>query len=213
MGAGGRLKRGLGRLFPRWLLVAGRPRPDRRIALTFDDGPHPEHTPRILDVLARHGAGATFFIQAMEAEKYPDLVRRMLAAGHEIGNHGYAHPDARRVPLVEYLADVDRARGAIEGIAGKPLPRLFRPPYGNLTPRSLWSLVRRGYRIVLWSADLNDSFIPTADELVAHARALEVQPGQILLLHEDYAQTVEALPQILDLLAARGHTFVTVSQL
>lgn len=213
MGAGGTLKRTLGRLFPRWLIVAGRARPDRRIALTFDDGPHPEHTPRILDILASHAARATFFVQGVEAEKYPELVRRVHAAGHEIGNHGYAHLDARRVPLAEYLADADRAHRTLEAITGKPLPGLFRPPYGNLTPRSLAALVLRGSRIVLWSADLNDSFIHAAPELVAHVRALALQPGQILLLHEDYAHTVEALPEILDLLTARGHAFTGVSEL
>ena len=213
MSAGKTIKRILGRLFPRQIIVAGRQRPDGRIALTFDDGPHPEHTSLILDILARHSAKATFFLQGMEAEKYPDLVRRMHAAGHEIGNHGFSHLDARRVPLKEYLNDAGRGQRLLEGIVGTPLPRLFRPPYGTLTTLAFAALAARGYRIALWSADLNDSFILTAPELIAHARTLAIRPGQILLLHEDYAHTVQALPELLGLLAARGHVFTTVSGL
>lgn len=213
MGAGGALKRILGCLLPRRVIVAGRARPDRRIALTFDDGPHPDHTPRILDILAEHAAQATFFMQGAEAEKYPTLVRRLHAVGHEIGNHGYAHLDAKRVPLAKYLHDVDATHRLLEAIVGQSLPRLFRPPYGSLTPLALATLIARGYRIALWSADLNDSFIRTVPELVAHVRMLPLRPGEVLLLHEDYAHTVEALPEILGVLTARGHAFVALSGL
>lgn len=207
------IKHALGRLLPRQFIVAGRQRPDRRIALTFDDGPHPEHTPLILDILVSHSAKATFFLQGLEAEKYPALVRRLYAEGHEIGNHGYAHLDARRTPLNEYLDDTDRAQRVLEDIVGGSLSRLFRPPYGHVTARALVALITRGYRITLWSADLDDSFITSAPALVAHARSLAIRPGQVLLLHEDYAHTVKALSEILSHLAAREHTFATVSGL
>jgi peptidoglycan/xylan/chitin deacetylase (PgdA/CDA1 family) len=206
MSAGRIIKEGLAALFPRALVTHGR-RDSGRISLTFDDGPHPAHTPRILQILAEHRATATFFLQGHECEQYPDLVRAIAAAGHEIGSHGYHHLDARAESRERYVAEAMQAHALIEKILGRSLPRLFRPPYGNVTPGTVLALVRRGFQFVFWTTDTQDSFIEDRDALVAHVARQPIAAGDILLLHEDYAHTVAALPDILEEISRRSLGF------
>ena len=213
MSVGGLVKRALGRTLPRAVLVKGRRATRPRVALTFDDGPHPEHTPRILELLAARRVHATFFLQGAQVERRPGLARAIAAAGHEVGNHGHSHLDARRTPLGAYVADVERAQRVLQQALGTALEPLFRPPHGSVTALSFLSLARRGYRFVFWSADSRDSFIRTQRGLVDHVESLAVSDGDILLFHEDYAHTVEALPGILDSLRDRSLGFLPVGKL
>ncbi len=206
------LKHGLATLLPGVILTRGRRR-DNRVALTFDDGPHPENTPRILDVLDDHRAMATFFVQAEIAEKYPALVREMSSRGHQIGNHGYSHLDAKQSCLRAYVADTQRAQLVLEDIVGRKLDPIFRPPFGNITGRAFLALAWRGFRFVFWSVDSRDSFIRDPSALTAHVTSQSIGGGDILLFHEDYAHTLASLPRILQSLQDRRLGFTLVENL
>ncbi len=210
MSAASAFKHTLGSLLPRILLTRGT-RQNNRIAVTFDDGPHPENTPRILDLLDEVKATATFFLQANEAEAHPHLVRQISARGHQIGNHGYLHLDAKKSGLRVYVENTHRAQGILDDIMGRRLDRIFRPPYGSITGPSFIRLAWSGFRFVLWSVDSRDSFIRDPAALTAHVGSQGIVGGDILLFHEDYAHTVKALPAILRSLRDRSLEFAPVS--
>lgn len=209
MGAGRLIKHGLAAAFPNLVLIR-QGRAGRRIALTFDDGPDPRNTPRILDILEAAHATATFFVQGKNAEAHPALVREVVARGHQIGNHGYLHLDARRTNLRTYVEDTKHAQNVLENILGRRIEKIFRPPYGNITGPSFLTLTWQGFRFVFWSVDSRDSFIREAPALTAHIDSLPIAGGDILLLHEDYAHTVESLPHILRTLRERSIEFSRV---
>lgn len=184
--------------------------PDQSLALTFDDGPHPDNTPRILDILDRLDIKATFFIQGCEAKDRHDMVRRVVIEGHQIGNHGFHHLDCRKVSTDEFVNDIEDAQKLFEDITGNELGRIFRPPYGSVTPGSFWRLNRLGYRYVFWSTDSRDSFIRSPESLLAHMQSLDVESGDVLLFHEDYDHTVEILEAALSFYQQQGYRFATV---
>ena len=186
------------------------------VALTFDDGPNPEATPLILDVLGEKGVKATFFVLGSHAERWPDLVRRIAHEGHQVGNHGYFHRKLQfRSPF--YVArDIRLGIRAIRR-AGGPAPRHFRAPHGFRSPWTTPIAHSYGERTVGWSLGVWDSDRPGVDEIVR--RTLEgVRPGSIVLLHDgdgynpdgDRLQTAEALPQIIDELKKQGYEFATL---
>lgn len=212
MSAGRIVKHGLAAVFPGLVLIR-QGRAKRRIAITFDDGPDPRHTPRILDILDSAGAGATFFVQGKTAEEHPALVREIAARGHQIGNHGYSHLDARRSSLRAYVEDTKHAQNVLENILGRRIEKIFRPPYGNITGPSFLALTWQGFRFVFWSVDSRDSFIRDAPALTAYIDSLPIAGGDILLLHEDYAHTVESLPRILQSLKDRSLESSRISDL
>lgn len=156
-----------------------------RVALTYDDGPHPEHTPRILDVLARHEVRATFFVLAGPARRYPAIVRRIVADGHELALHGADHGRLTRLSTRAALASVLGARSAVQDVAQVPL-QLFRPPYGASTLRVNAALRARGLDVVLWTAEALD-WVHGEEEDVAGNALRTVRPGAFLLLHDDRA--------------------------
>ena len=174
------------------------------MGLTFDDGPHPEHTPRILDVLDAQGARATFFVQGDMVERHPLLLREVAARGHRVGNHGYGHMDARDTDPIEYLASVLRTQAMLEEIVGAPLPRYFRPPYGRVTLRTVIALLRHGFQFVFWSLDSRDSFLTDSSAVLEHIEGQRIEPGCIMLLHEDYRHTVAVLEPLIALVRRRG---------
>lgn len=177
------------------------------IALTFDDGPHPVNTPRILDCLDRVGAKATFFVQGAMAEAHPEIVKEAARRGHRIGNHGYRHHSAREVPVSEYTADFLRCQALLLDLLGKDAGLDFRPPYGHLTPRTFRAMLSAGFRIVFWSVDSRDSFVCDGAELARFVAQMPLRASEVMLFHDDYAHTVQALPAILADLQSRGCTF------
>ncbi|MEP7155927.1 MAG: polysaccharide deacetylase family protein [Betaproteobacteria bacterium] len=212
MGIGSGIKRMAAWLAPKSFVVSGR-RGSRCIAITFDDGPHPENTPRILAALAEHGAKATFFLQGSMAEKNPELVLDIVQRGHQLGNHGYAHPDANSVPTAAYVEDVIRAQESLEKILGRKLPRLFRPPFGSITPGSVFALLRRGFCFIFWSLDSRDSYLRDSQSLFKYIENQSIPAGSILLFHDDYAHTVEILPRVLAHLKEHNFQLVTVGEI
>lgn len=156
---------------------------ERVLALTYDDGPHPEDTPRLLDELAAHGARATFFVLSGQVERHPAIARRLLTEGHELALHG---PDHRSLTTMDDRAAVEhvrRARDTVEQITSSRL-RLYRPPYGEHTPRQARGIARLGLDVVIWSADSLDWQPGTAEEIAGRVIA-SVFPGGIVLLHDN----------------------------
>lgn len=184
-------------------------RDHRRIALTFDDGPDPVHTPRVLDRLAALDVRATFFVVGSKVAAYPDLVRRIVAEGHELGNHTYNHrylPLQRSQTVRDELARTDDAIARVTG----SVPRLARPPYGGRSPRNVRAFARAGKQLVLWDVNSWDwKGAPPADTA---ARVLaRVRPGSIVLMHDICASTPDALRLIVEALRGQDYELATVS--
>ena len=159
---------------------------------------------RILDALDNAGAKATFFVQGAMAVACPDIVRDAVRRGHRVGNHGFLHHSARAVPFSTYLADILKCQSVLQDILGSDVGLDFRPPYGHLTPRTLWAMARNGFRTVFWSIDSRDSFILESGKLVQSIAGTRLRAAEVMLFHDDYAHTAEALPAVLSNLKARG---------
>ena len=183
------------------------------VALTFDDGPHPEHSPKILDALKKEGACATFFLNGSQVLEYPDIVRRMVAEGHEIGNHTFSHRRLRGLSLSEVADEIERTKTILEEICGKVT--LIRPPWGTMSFLLLLYVIATKQRLVLWTHDSGDSSSKSMqpDALVTRIEGLPLQSGDILLFHDDYEHTVRSMPQILSNLRRKGVGLSTVSGL
>ncbi|MDQ4138392.1 MAG: polysaccharide deacetylase family protein [Actinomycetota bacterium] len=177
------------------------------VALTFDDGPGP-HTAAVLDALAARRAPATFFLQGFHAERYPDLVRRMHAEGHQIGNHTWNHADLTTLPGAAVAEQIQRTNDVIGAIIGAP-PTTFRPPYGAFNDDVLGHAAMPA---ILWSLDTKDWRKP-GDAAVLERTVAGSQPGDIVLLHDVHESTARVTPQIIEGLIQRGFTLVTVEQL
>lgn len=184
------------------------------VALTFDDGPWPQSTQAILDVLDEHEVRATFFMLGGRVQRNPDLVRKMARDGHLLGAHSVSHRPFSRIKSKEVRQQIVRGRRIIRKASGVDTPWL-RPPYGSMNSGA-WRAVRKeGARVVLWDVDSNDWKKPGAKK-ITRAVVKRVKPGSIVLLHDgggDRTQTVEALPGIIEGLKNKGYAFVTVEDL
>jgi cellulose synthase/poly-beta-1,6-N-acetylglucosamine synthase-like glycosyltransferase/peptidoglycan/xylan/chitin deacetylase (PgdA/CDA1 family)/spore germination protein YaaH len=194
---------------------------EHQVALTFDDGPDPKWTPKILDILKAAEVKAAFFVLGGNAEQHPDLVRRIVAEGHEIGNHTYYHPNLSLCWPEHIRLELNATQLLIETITGRSTT-LFRPPYNaDTSPSSLGDLVPLRiandlhYLVVLENIDPQDWARPGADVILQRVKQ-QRRDGSIILLHDaggDRSQTVEALPKIIDWLETRGDTIVPLSKL
>jgi len=182
------------------------------VAMTFDDGPHPQNTPKLLDILRERNIKATFYVIGRNVDLYPAITRRIVAEGHEIGNHTYTHGNMTKMSDAKVREELNKCRDAIARAAGVK-PRTLRPPYGALlqTQRS-WIHSEFGYPTVMWAVDPRDWQRPGPS--VVTSRILSATtPGAIVLAHDLHAPTVTAMPATLDGLLKKGYKFVTVSQL
>lgn len=182
------------------------------IAITFDDGPHASNTPRLLDMLSSRGIKATFFCVGTNVARYPNIIRRVIADGHEMANHTWNHPKLSGLGDSGLRSELDRANAGILSVAGVA-PRMYRPPYGAITARQKQLIMSEyGYPTILWSVDPEDWKRP--GPAVVTSRILsQTKPGAIILVHDIHPPSVDAMPATLDGLLARGYRFVTVSQL
>jgi peptidoglycan/xylan/chitin deacetylase (PgdA/CDA1 family) len=198
---------GLGRV----LDIERRQGGDAGVALTFDDGPHPQGTPTALEVLREHGATATFFLAGEQVERRPALVAEIVAAGHRVELHCHRHRNLLRLGVRQFLEDAERARVAIEDASGQAVTD-YRPPYGIFSAATLRAVRRRGWRPVLWSRWGRDWDRRATAESIAHRSSSGIEAGDIVLLHDaDYysargswVRTVAALPLILEEIEGRG---------
>ena len=192
--------------------IADRTRSGRDYGLTFDDGPHREGTPAVLDVLARHEVRATFFLVGEQVARNPSLAAEIVAAGHEIGLHCDRHRNQLRLGPRAVREDIERGAARIEETTGRPIVR-YRPPYGIFNATALALVHRNGWRPLLWTHWGRDwEARATPESIAARLVGGPVAEGSVLLLHDadDYSaegswrRTVAALPRVLDGLAATG---------
>jgi peptidoglycan/xylan/chitin deacetylase (PgdA/CDA1 family)/GT2 family glycosyltransferase len=206
-------------------LVSHQPSPGRRIALTFDDGPSPEWTPKIASILRAEKVPATFFEVGSQVVRYPDITRMLYRDGFELGNHTFTHASLESLPGWEAQLQVALTESAISGITGER-PRLVRPPYSStteaVTPQEehAWgAIAASGYTIALANYDTQDWERPGVREILRNVLsepAIHLGIGGIVLMHDaggNRAQTVAALPRLIHALRRRGFAFATVSQL
>jgi peptidoglycan/xylan/chitin deacetylase (PgdA/CDA1 family) len=182
------------------------------IAITFDDGPHPQNTPRLLDMLRARNIKATFYVIGQSVNLYPQIVRRTVAEGHEIGNHTHTHRLLSKLGNDEVRGEISRCRDAIANAAGVT-PRTLRPPYGGMLQAQREMIFNEfGTPVILWSVDPLDWKRPGAGVITSRILA-GASAGGIVLAHDLHGQTVDAMPATLDGLLRKGFQFVTVSQL
>ncbi|MBC7818783.1 MAG: polysaccharide deacetylase family protein [Planctomycetaceae bacterium] len=193
-----------------WLMTRG-PRVSvphqTEIALTFDDGPHPEHTPRLLDLLAASGAKGTFFVIGEQTLRHPKLVRRMVDEGHEIGNHTWTHSEPSQTSAVQFLEEVTQTRRMIQNLTGRDC-RLMRPPKGALTVGKTLGLWRRQQTIALWNSDPKDFAMTNETELFRWLDGYHPRTGDIVLLHDNHPRAAVAVERLTN----NGLRFVTLSE-
>ena len=183
--------------------------------LTFDDGPIPAETPWVLEQLAAFNAKATFFCVGQNLERYPEIARAALAAGHRLGNHTHHHRSAWATGRAEYLQEVDRCQAVVrelltdnQQLTGEQKP-LFRPPYGRLT----WPLLRAlkpEFRVVMWSVLTRDYDPQLSPENCLRFTLAAIRPGDIVVFHDSYKASARlrfVLPRVLAHFAALGFQF------
>ena len=184
-----------------------------RVALTFDDGPHPGRTKRILALLDQYSVKATFFILGCNAEYYPEPLALAVAAGHEIEDHSFDHVTRGKTAL-ELENSITKTARIIEQASGRS-PRFFRPPEGKCTPELNEALSVLGYESVFWTVDSRD-WTGKPAEAIARDVLAQVKDGDVLLFH-DYTcpgeNTLHALEKIIPALLSRGYRFVTVEEM
>jgi peptidoglycan/xylan/chitin deacetylase (PgdA/CDA1 family) len=190
-----------------------------QLALTYDDGPNDPHTLRLLDVLAKHGAKATFFLIGKYLRQRPEIARAVLAAGHEIGNHTYNHPNLIFVSAARLRQELEDCNKALEDALGVT-PKLFRPPFGGRRPSVLRIARSFGFQTVMWSVSSDDWKADSPDFILKKiAPGLKSSRAEIVLMHDgghlafgaDRAHTVEATRRLLK--SSPGKHFVSVSEL
>ena len=197
-------------------LVHRGPTSERVVALTFDDGPTPAGTDSILDILEAKGATATFFVTGSELQANPDLGRRIVAAGHELGNHSYSHPRFLLRSQSSIRFEIETTDSLIRA-AGQTGPIHFRPPYGKKLVGLPWYLHRTSRTTVMWDIepDSDTEIAPTSERITDHVLS-RATPGSIILLHVMYPsrrESLRAVGGIIDGLREAGYSFVTVSDL
>ncbi len=194
---------------------------DKVVALTFDDGPSPVWTPRILDELKRAGIKATFFMIGQHVEKYPEIAKRVAREGHEIGNHTYDHHVLIYYKMYELEKEVKEAEEVIRSVTGRTT-KYFRPPKAMLTGEEKQKLKEMGYGIVLWSLNSKD-WVTFDDRYIVRYIVKNIRPGDILLFHDsggvftteggNRSETVKTIPLLAEKLKEKGYRFVTISEL
>jgi peptidoglycan/xylan/chitin deacetylase (PgdA/CDA1 family) len=182
------------------------------IAITFDDGPHAVHTPKLLDMLKQRGIRATFYVLGSSVEAYPDIARRIVAEGHEIANHSWSHPALSKLSSAGVDSQIRRTNEVIKRVTGVQ-PTTMRPPYGATNARLNKRLDEEyGLKVILWSVDPLDWKYRNSSRVTQ--QILEnTQAGGIVLAHDIHATTVDAMPATLDGLLAKGFKFVRVDEL
>ena len=191
----------------------------KRLALTFDDGPNDPHTLRLLDVLDKYAVKATFFVIGKFAERRPEIVRAVLSAGHEIGNHTYSHPNLIFRSSAQVRREIGQCEDAVAAATGVRT-HVFRPPWGGRLPATLRAVRAAGYQPVLWSASSYDWSARSAQEIVKNV-GRQVRGGEVILLHDgdhraadgDRSLSVAATDLLLRRYRDDGYEFVTVSQM
>jgi peptidoglycan/xylan/chitin deacetylase (PgdA/CDA1 family) len=203
----------------RWLHIPLRLERDDAVAITFDDGPHRDGTPAVLEALARAHARGTFFLVGEQVEREPALAREIVAAGHEVALHGQRHRNMLRLTAAGIADDLRRGAAAIEDATGLR-PALYRPPYGIVSGMGRAVVGRGGWRLLLWSRWGRDWARRATPESIVALAADGLRGGDVLLLHDadhysvegSWRRTAAALPRILEAADERGLDRVPASE-
>jgi peptidoglycan/xylan/chitin deacetylase (PgdA/CDA1 family) len=191
----------------------------RLLALTYDDGPNDPYTWRMMEVLERHGAKATFFLLGRFVQQKPEIARALVAAGHAIGSHTWDHPNLIFASAAEVRRQLQQTQQAIREATGVDV-RLFRPPFGGRRPASLRAARALGLQPVMWNVTCQDWKAKSAGEIVARAER-QIHGGNVILLHDgeyhrigvDRSRSVEASDRIVSRYRPEGYEFVTIPQM
>jgi peptidoglycan/xylan/chitin deacetylase (PgdA/CDA1 family) len=197
----------------------GLPRRSRQIALTYDDGPNDPHTLRMLEVLARQGVPATFFLIGRYVQQRPDIAREIVQAGHVIGNHTFTHPLLIFKSEAEIRKELSQCRSAVQDAIGEDSD-LFRPPFGGRRPAVLRIARELGLKPVMWNVTGYDWNAPPAD-VIERKVAKQIRGGDVILLHDgghkemgaDRSQTVMATDRLIVRYKSEGYEFVTIPRM
>lgn len=199
-------------IFPKNVIVWRGKTNNKRIALTFDDGPNPERTLEILRILKEHNIKATFFLVGEQIMMAPNILEEIFKLGHLVGNHAYRHCHAKKNNEKEFIRGINATQDLIRKTIGKA-PIFFRPPHGELTLRILLHIIKNRMVTVLWSVDPKDFQFNNLDLFLKQFYSQKFINGDILLLHDNSHLMVRALPKIINFLKKNGFEFVTVSAL
>ncbi len=182
------------------------------IAMTFDDGPHPTLTPRLLDMLAERDVKATFYVIGRNVEAHPEIARRIVAEGHEIANHTWTHPALSKLSDERIAEELRRTHEEVLAVTGYRITGL-RPPYGASNDRVRQiAFDKHGYGTIMWSVDPLDWKYRNTGR-VTRELVVGAAPGAVLLAHDIHPTTIAAVPSALDQLTAKKFEFVTVRHL
>ncbi len=173
-------------LFPGMLWHGDRNRPE--VYLTFDDGPHPEVTPHVLDLLEQHEAKATFFCLGTNVQGYPHLFRRIVESGHAVGNHTWSHRSGWSTPRRAYVEEVQKTSALVPG-------RLFRPPYGRIGLGQYYAL-RKSYCVVMWDVLSYDWKVDRTPERIASDVLKAIRPGSVIVFHDSAKAAPRMMPAL-----------------
>jgi len=178
------------------------------VYLTFDDGPIPEVTPKVLEILAKYGVKATFFMVGENIDKHPEVYEQVVKAGHAIGNHTYNHLKGWKTPFKEYMENTDRCADRVQSTD------LFRPPYGKATLRQRVALHRKGYNLIYWDI-LTRDYEPTRtpEQMLAQIQR-ETRPGSIINFHDSIKSNermLEVLPLVIEWLIGKGYDVIPLN--
>nr|WP_122013713.1 polysaccharide deacetylase family protein [Maliibacterium massiliense] len=186
-------------------------RSDKTIAISFDAAWGAEKTPQILDILDRYQIKTTFFLVGFWVDRYPERVQLIAQRGHEIGNHSTNHPHLPKLGKEQIATEIQTTHDKIKELTGQE-PKLCRPPFGDYNNAVLEVLHEKGYEGIQWDVDSLDWKEQGVDAIVSRVTG-KVQPGSIILFHNNSRDIVEALPLVLDKLIADGYQIVPISQL
>ena len=185
------------------------------VYLTFDDGPIPEVTPQLLEILDRYGVKATFFMVGENIEKHPEVFEQVVKGGHSIGNHTYNHLKGWDTPLEEYMANVakweeafSRQYSEVRGQKSDGSRMLFRPPYGKITLKQRIALHKKGYQIYYWDVLTQDYNATKSPEWMLKRIQRETRPGSIINFHDSLKSNermLEVMPKVIEWLQAEGY--------
>ncbi|MCX7421663.1 MAG: polysaccharide deacetylase family protein [Planctomycetia bacterium] len=198
---------------PSWLLIQGPKTASSagyvEVALTIDDGPHPGHTPRVLDLLAAANMKATFFVVGDSCRRYPDVIRRIAAEGHELGNHTWSHSEPTKTTTAKFLKETQQTRQLLQDLTGQDC-RLTRPPKGELTFGKTLGLWQQQQTIVLWNVDPKDYAMDDREKMRRWCENYLPQNGDIVLLHDDQPYSATCLERLAAIHHKQTH-FITIS--
>jgi peptidoglycan/xylan/chitin deacetylase (PgdA/CDA1 family) len=198
-------------LLPDALVLTSGSRRDNARYLTFDDGPDPTYTPPLLDLLAKHGVKASFFLVGEKIERHPKLVERIVAEGHMLGNHSYSHWSFKRMTTRKKLHEIHSTDALLHAFDGRQHHRM-RPPHGYVSADLLCYFAMHRRSFVYWSYDSLDYQDRPNQEMISRLRADPPLPGDIVLMHDDSDRAHDALAVMLPEWLGDGHTFRALPQ-